>query len=88
MTCWRVLTVFVGHTARPTDFCWAPGEGESWTASSTSEDNIVMVWQPTMRVWAGDEVKIDEKELEDPEAMQGIESTGDTGAAGGSGDKA
>lgn len=48
-----------------------------------------MVWQPTMRVWAGDEVKIDEKELEDPEAMQGVESTGDAdGAAGGSGDKA
>jgi histone-binding protein RBBP4 len=23
-----------------------------------------MVWQPTMRVWAGDEVKIDERELE------------------------
>lgn len=53
-----------GHTARPTDFCWAPGEGENWTAASTSEDNIVMVWQPTMRVWAGDEVKIDERELE------------------------
>lgn len=53
-----------GHTARPTDFCWAPGEGENWTAASTSEDNVVMVWQPTMRVWAGDEVKIDERELE------------------------
>lgn len=53
-----------GHTARPTDFCWAPGEGENWTAASTSEDNVVMVWQPTMRVWAGDEVKIDQRELE------------------------
>ncbi len=64
-----------GHTARPTDFCWAPGEGENWTAASTSEDNIVMVWQPTMRIWAGDEVKIDPKELEDPDAMEGVEST-------------
>ncbi|KAF8899258.1 histone acetyltransferase type B subunit 2 [Infundibulicybe gibba] len=63
-----------GHTARPTDFCWAPGEGESWTATSTSEDNIVMVWQPTMRIWAGDEIKVDEKELEG-DAMEGIEST-------------
>lgn len=54
----------IGHTARPTDFCWAPGEDENWTAASTSEDNIVMVWQPTMRVWAGDEVRIDEQELE------------------------
>lgn len=33
-----------------------------------------MVWQPTMRVWAGDEVKVDEKELEG-EDMEGIEST-------------
>jgi histone-binding protein RBBP4 len=39
-----------------------------------SEDNVVMVWQPTMRVWAGDEVKIDEKELEG-DAMEGVEST-------------
>ena len=65
-----------GHTARPTDFCWAPGVGESWTAASTSEDNIIMVWQPTMRIWAGDEVRIDEKELEG-EAMEGIETAGD-----------
>jgi len=34
-----------------------------------------MVWQPTMHVWAGDAVKIDEKELEEP--MEGIESTAD-----------
>jgi histone-binding protein RBBP4 len=40
---------------------------------STSEDNVVMIWQPTMRVWAGDDVKIDEKELEN-DAMEGIES--------------
>lgn len=50
-----------------------------------------MVWQPTMRVWAGEEVKVDEKELEDSEPMQGIESTEDAGAVAGgsgSGDKA
>lgn len=34
-----------------------------------------MVWQPTMHVWAGDTVKIDERELEEP--MEGIESTAD-----------
>ncbi len=39
-----------------------------------------MVWQPTMRIWAGEEVKIDEKELED--AMEGIESTAGEGASG------
>ena len=48
-----------------------------------------MVWQPTMRVWAGEEVKVDEKELEDADAMQGIETAeGTTAVAGGSGNKA
>jgi len=70
----ELLFVHGGHTARPTDFCWAPGETENWTAASVSEDNVVMVWQPTMRVWAGDEVKVDEKELES-DAMEGVEST-------------
>lgn len=73
-------TISSGHTARPTDFCWAPGEGENWTASSTSEDNVVMLWQPTMRVWAGEQVKVDEKELEDP--MEGVESTAGNVASG------
>jgi histone-binding protein RBBP4 len=67
-----------GHTARPTDFCWAPGKSENWTASTTSEDNVVMVWQPTMRIWAGDEVKIDEKELEG-DAMEGVEVAPEAG---------
>ena len=71
-----IIQWFPGHTARPTDFCWAPGVAESWTAASTSEDNIIMLWQPTMRIWAGDEVKIDEKELEG-EAMEGIETLGE-----------
>jgi histone-binding protein RBBP4 len=46
-----------------------------------------MIWQPTMRVWAGDEVKIDEKELEG-EPMEGIEgndSRADKTTASGSG---
>lgn len=46
-----------------------------------------MLWQPTMRIWAGDEVKIDEKELES-DAMDGIESTvGADGSAQASGSK-
>lgn len=68
----ELLFVHGGHTARPTDFCWAPGEQENWTASSVSEDNVVMVWQPTMRVWAGEEVRVDERELESDE-MEGVE---------------
>lgn len=78
----RMLNSNIGHTARPTDFCWAPGEEEAWMGVSASEDNIVMVWQPTMRIWAGDDVKIDEKELES-DAMEGVEATGHTGAGGG-----
>ncbi|TFK70443.1 WD40 repeat-like protein [Pluteus cervinus] len=70
----ELLFIHGGHTARPADFCWAPGESENWFAASVSEDNVVMVWQPTMRVWAGDEVRIDEKELES-DAMEGVEST-------------
>lgn len=71
----ELLFIHGGHTTRPTDFCWAPHELDSWTATSTSEDNVIMVWQPTMRVWAGDAVKVDEKELEG-DAMEGIETTG------------
>lgn len=67
--------VVTGHTARPTDFCWAPGEKENWHITSASEDNVVMVWQPTMRIWAGDDFKVDEKELEG-DAMEGVEATG------------
>ncbi|KAF9270853.1 histone acetyltransferase type B subunit 2 [Marasmius fiardii PR-910] len=74
----ELLFVHGGHTSRPTDLCWAPGEGENWTAASVSEDNVVMVWQPTMRVWAGPEVKVDPNELE-ADAMEGIETSGGNG---------
>ncbi|KAG6877605.1 hypothetical protein C0993_005731 [Termitomyces sp. T159_Od127] len=77
----ELLFIHGGHTARPTDFSWAPGKDENWTVASASEDNVVMVWQPTMRVWAGDAIKIDEEELE-ADGMEGIESAP---AASGSG---
>lgn len=69
-----IPVMILGHTSRPTDFSWAPGEAEQWTASSVSEDNVVMVWQPTQRVWAGDDLKVEDHELE-ADAMQGVEST-------------
>ncbi|KAK0481492.1 WD40 repeat-like protein [Armillaria novae-zelandiae] len=75
----ELLFIHGGHTSRPSDFCWAPGKMEDWTAASTSEDNVVMVWQPTMRVWAGDEVKIEEKELES-DAMEGVEEIAASGS--------
>ncbi|KAI0050615.1 histone acetyltransferase type B subunit 2 [Auriscalpium vulgare] len=79
----ELMFIHGGHTARPTDFCWAPGTGEKWSAASTSEDNIVMIWQPTMHVWAGDEVRVQEKELEAAEPMEGVESTGPQGRSSG-----
>ncbi|KZT27562.1 histone acetyltransferase type B subunit 2 [Neolentinus lepideus HHB14362 ss-1] len=82
----ELMFVHGGHTARPTDFCWAPGIGENWTAASTSEDNVVMVWQPTMRIWAGDAVKIDEKELES-DAMEGVEVTEPASGSGSGGNR-
>lgn len=33
-----------------------------------------MVWQPTMHVWAGEDVKVDERELES-DGMEGIETS-------------
>ncbi|KAG8219401.1 hypothetical protein J3R82DRAFT_323 [Butyriboletus roseoflavus] len=39
-----------------------------------------MIWQPTARIWAGDEVKIDEKELEG-DAMEGVEEAGPSNTA-------
>ena len=78
-----------GHTARPADFSWAPGEGEAWHISSVSEDNVLMIWQPSRRIWAGEDLEIDERELES-DAMEGVEATGEgsskaTGASGNGG---
>jgi len=61
----ELMFVHGGHTTSPTDFCWAPGIGEEWTLVSAAEDNIVQVWAPSMYVWAGEEVKVEDKELED-----------------------
>ncbi len=44
----------------------------------------MMVWQPTMHVWAGEEVHIEEKQLES-EQMEGIEITGGSGSGAGRG---
>jgi histone-binding protein RBBP4 len=74
--------VDAGHTARPTDFCWAPGEQETWTCASASEDNVVMVWAPSMRVWAGEEVKVEEAELEEPVPMEDVEDEKSTNENG------
>ena len=63
-----------GHTSRPADFSWAPGISESWHIASVSEDNVLMVWQPSRRIWAGDELEVDCHELE-ADGMEGVEAT-------------
>ncbi|KAL5519527.1 HAT2 [Sanghuangporus vaninii] len=63
-----------GHTSRPADFSWAPGKSEEWHIASVSEDNIIQVWQPSRRIWAGEDLDVDSKELE-TDAMEGVEST-------------
>jgi len=68
-----------GHTSRPADFSWAPGIGEQWHVASVSEDNVLMVWQPSRRIWAGEDIDVDERELEEP--MEGVESTANTTTA-------
>ncbi|KAI0035151.1 WD40 repeat-like protein [Vararia minispora EC-137] len=80
----ELMFIHGGHTARPTDFCWAPGIDEHWTIASTSEDNVVMVWQPTMHVWAGEDMKVAAEQLEAIEPMEGVESAG-AGTVGRSG---
>lgn len=35
-----------------------------------------MVWAPSMRVWAGEEVKVEEAELEAQAPMEGVEEEG------------
>ena len=74
------LRVHSGHTSRPADFSWALNDSELWHLASVSEDNVVMVWQPSMRIWAGENVKVDEKELEG-EAMQGVEFAEPSGSS-------
>lgn len=43
-----------------------------------------MVWQPTMRVWAGEGVKVDVGELEE-DAMEGVEVPSNLGNQRGEG---
>lgn len=69
------VSLLIGHTSRPADFCWAPGESESWHVASVSEDNVLQVWQPSRRIWAGEDVDVDARELEG-EAMEGVEAAG------------
>ncbi|KAI5116430.1 hypothetical protein M0805_000209 [Coniferiporia weirii] len=70
-----------GHTSRPADFSWAPGAAECWHIASVSEDNVLQVWQPSRRIWAGEDLDVDARELE-ADAMEGVENAAESSKAG------
>ena len=55
----ELLFVHGGHTARPTDLGWCPGEGEDgWTMATAAEDNVLQVWRPSRTIYGGEEPEI------------------------------
>jgi hypothetical protein len=60
----ELLFVHGGHMARIADLGWAPNIEDKWTLVSAGEDNVVMVWSPTWRIWASDEARPKAGELE------------------------
>ncbi|CCA70148.1 probable Chromatin assembly factor 1 subunit c [Serendipita indica DSM 11827] len=60
----ELLFVHGGHMARIADLGWAPSVEDRWTLVSAGEDNVVMIWSPTWRIWASDEVRPKAGELE------------------------
>ena len=67
----ELVFVHGGHTTAPSDFCWAPTEGGAWTLASVANDNVVQVWAPSVYVWAGEEVRVHEGELEEGAGSRG-----------------
>ncbi|KZV99251.1 WD40 repeat-like protein [Exidia glandulosa HHB12029] len=72
----ELVFIHGGHTTSPSDFCWAPGEGERWTLASVAEDNVLQVWAPSQYVWAGEEVRVHEDDLEEDDRRPGVRSKG------------
>ena len=60
----ELLFVHGGHMARVADLGWAPNVEDKWTLVSAGEDNVVMVWSPTWRIWASEEARPRAGELE------------------------
>ena len=62
----ELMFVHGGHISRIADIAWAPHIEDKWTLASAGEDNVLMVWSPTWRIWASDEVRPKPSELERP----------------------
>lgn len=60
----ELLFVHGGHMARIADVDWAPNIEDKWTLASAGEDNVLMVWSPTWRIWAAEGAPLREGELE------------------------
>ena len=58
----ELLFMHGGHTSRPTDLSWSPTE--KWHVATTSEDNVLQVWQPSRTIYAADDVVIEVDDLE------------------------
>jgi histone-binding protein RBBP4 len=53
----ELLFMHGGHTSRPTDLSWS--QSEPWHLATTSEDNVLQVWQPSRTIYAADDVVIE-----------------------------
>lgn len=51
-----------GHTNRVSDFSW--NLNDPWVLASSSEDNIVMVWQPANNIYKKDDIDVPSSDLE------------------------
>ncbi|OXB35935.1 histone acetyltransferase type B subunit 2 [Cryptococcus neoformans] len=58
----ELLFVHGGHTSKVCDISWSPSS--PWTIASTSEDNILQVWEPSRHLRTPYEAEFDEKDLE------------------------
>jgi len=62
----ELLFVHGGHTSRPTDLGWAPGQGvdREWFMVSAAEDNVVQVWKMSEGIYARGERRVEDMDLE------------------------
>lgn len=58
----ELLFVHGGHTSKVCDISWS--SSSPWTIASTSEDNILQVWEPSRHLRTPYEAEFDEKDLE------------------------
>lgn len=58
----ELLFIHGGHTSKISDFSWNPNE--AWYVCSTSEDNMLQVWQMGENIYNDEDVAVTDPELE------------------------